>query len=209
LLAPDILNNKLFDSITMTGISMNISKKIILSGLAVSTFIISGCGAPIGSNKKLETADFWQRSSASSALYLQGPKAQQMLHQDISRCSSDIKELERLGEIRRAIPAHYKSGNTLDDRTAAQAEMDQWETPMRDGYLRNEHLEYADFETCMISKGWERAEYLPHGEAKNARKDYKNNYLNKNKSRSLDNREYVKSVPEPEPSPAAYINTND
>ena len=181
-------------------------KLIILSGMALSTLTIGACtySNPI----KLENAKYWQRNSASSSLYLRGPKAQQMLHQDISHCTSDIKELQRLGEIRRAIPATYNTGNEQENRTASQEELDTWDTPERDGYLYGEHLEYHDFETCMTSKGWERAEYLPYDEAARARQKYKDQYSKRKKGIGSD-REYVTSVNEPALEPGDYPNTND
>ena len=139
-----------------------ISKK---ASLLLTTFIALGlgaCAAPYSKPSDMEDAKYWQRKNASSALYLQGPKAQQMLHENIATCVTEISELERLGEIRHAIPANYNSGNTLEaERTASQQKLDEWDSPQRDGYLYNEHLEYHDFETCMTAKGWERLSYLP------------------------------------------------
>ncbi len=181
-----------------------ISKKtLILSGLAASTVLMSAC-----TYKQTKAPYYWQRASASSALYLQGPKAQQMLHQDIANCTAKLKELGRMGEIRRAIPTNYNSGNELGERTQSQKNLDEWDTPSRDGYLLNEHLEFHDFETCMISKGWERAEYLPFDDAARARADYENQYK-KRKRNITSKEEYVRSVPPPATKPAAYQNTND
>lgn len=153
------------------------NKTIILALSCVSFVGLTACQT----TPKIEEAKYWQRNSASSSLYMQGPKAQQLLHQDISRCVSEIKELEKLGEIRRAVPANYNSGNELETRTASQQELDQWDTPARDGLLYNEHLEYHDFETCMGAKGWERLEHLPYDEADMARKDYLDRYGKKKK----------------------------
>ena len=83
-------------------------KHLILS--CFSLLALSACSSLNPSAPpKIEDAKYWQRNSASSSLYLQGPKAQQMLHQNIATCVNEIKELERLGEIRRAIPANYNS----------------------------------------------------------------------------------------------------
>ncbi len=154
----------------------------------------------------MEKAEYWQRQSASSAIYMQGPKAQQMLHQDIANCTVEIRELQNLGEIRRAIPANYNSGNTLGERTASQQKLDHWDTPHRDGYLYNEHLDYHDFETCMYAKGWERAEYLPYTDADKAREDY----LKRSKNgRKYGNRENVTSLNPRVQNPPPYKNLND
>ena len=148
----------------------------ILALSACGSFNPSGSGAP-----QIEDAKYWQRSSTSSALHLQGPKAQQMLHQDIATCVNEIKELERLGEIRRVIPANYNSGNEIETRTASQKELDINDTPARDGFLHGEHLDYHDFETCMGAKGWQRAEFLPYAEADIARKNYLDRHKKKKK----------------------------
>lgn len=155
----------------------------------LSVLALSACsGTP-----KIEEAKYWQRNSASSALYLQGPKAQQMLHQNIATCVNEIKELERLGEIRRAVPANYNSGNEIETRSASQKDLDHYDTPARDGFLYNEHLDYHDFETCMGAKGWERVEHLPYSEADIARKDYLSRYGKKKKT-SLGGRENVTTL---------------
>lgn len=164
---------------------MNKKSLIILSCLS---FIgLSACST----GPKIEDAKYWQRISASSALYMQGPKAQQMLHQDISKCVTDIGELEKLGEIRRAIPANYNSGNEIETRTSSQVELDQYDTPERNGYLYGEHLDYHDFETCMGAKGWERLEHLPYSQADLARKNYLERYGNKKKVTYGGDRENV------------------
>lgn len=150
-------------------------------------------GACSSLGKDLKMADYWQRSSSTSALYLVGPKAQQRLHMDISACTNEIRELKNLGEIRRAVPAHYQSGNSQQPRTAASQELDAWDSPDRDGYLYGEHLEYHDFETCMMDKGWERVEYLPYDESEKARQRYLKQYSNK-KTYSPDGREVVTTI---------------
>jgi len=157
-----------------------------------SILALSACGSFNPSTApKIEDAKYWQRSSTSSALHLQGPKAQQMLHQDIATCVNEIKELERLGEIRRVIPANYNSGNEIETRTASQQELDINDTPARDGFLYSEHLDYHDFETCMGAKGWQRAEYLPYTEADIARKRYLERYK---KKKTLSGRENVTTL---------------
>lgn len=181
------------------------NKILPLSFLSVLT--LSACGGYSGIGKpNMEKAEYWQRQSASSAIYMQGPKAQQMLHQDITNCTVEIRELENLGEIRRAIPANYNSGNTLGERTAAQQELDHWDTPGRDGYLYNEHLDYHDFETCMYAKGWERAEYLPYTDADKAREDY----LKRSKNgRKHGNRENVTTLNPRVQNPPPFKNLNE
>jgi hypothetical protein len=111
---------------------------------------------------------FWQRTSSSDALYLRGPKAQQMLNRDISRCVTELRELERLGAVKNAIPTDI-SGHVL-----RQDELDlaDWDSPERDKHLFAEHSDYQDFEGCMQSKGWERIEHVPYEVGAKGRENY-------------------------------------
>jgi hypothetical protein len=183
------------------------SKKPVLVLSCLSALSLAAC---TGNYQKIDMrdAEYWQRNSASSSLYLNGPKAQQMLHQDIARCTWEINELENLGEIREEIPANYYSGNTEENRTASQQELDHWDSPERDGYLLNEHLDYHDFETCMMAKGWERMEYMPHDVADRARQEYIDQYRKKKKSWYND-REYVTTLHPYSQNPPPYENTNE
>ncbi len=155
----------------------------IFSLLSIS--ILAACGH-YQMKPNFEDAKYWQRTNASSALYLQGPKAQQMLHMNISECVTTLKELKSLGEVRKAIPSTY----------ADDSQLSHWDTPERDGYLRAEHTDFHDFETCMKSKGWERVEYLPYDEAAKAKSDYSKRASNKLNT-SGNNREVVTTVHQP------------
>lgn len=170
--------------------------------LTVSVAALSACS----SEPKLEDAQFWQRSSATSALYLEGPKAQQSLHQDISTCTHEIGELQRLGAIRRAIPAETHNGQVPDPSTP-EGRMAGWDSPERDGYLYAEHSDYHDFETCMMAKGWERVEYLPYTTADKARQEYMEN-TGRKKKRAPSDRENVTSIHAPAQTPPPYKNLN-
>lgn len=166
-------------------------KNTLLLASCLSVTLVAACGAIPNKTPNLEDAKFWQRNSASSALYLRGPKAQQMLHQDISRCVRDISELENLGEIRRAIPSSYNSGNTEDAR------LSRFDTPVRDGYLYAEHVDYHDFETCMYAKGWERVDYLPTNAADQARQNYLDRVKGKSTGAPKVGRENVTTIHQP------------
>ncbi len=111
---------------------------------------------------------FWQRVSVSDAVYQQGPKAQQMLNRDISRCVFELRELERLGNIKNAIPTDVQ-GRVLDPDQRA---LENWDTPERDKHLFAEQSEYNDFESCMKAKGWERVEHVPFDVARKGRTNY-------------------------------------
>jgi len=135
---------------------------LILLSVCVST--LTACGPRL----HLEEAQYWQRKSATSALYLQGPKAQQTLHMDIATCVNEVNELKRLGSLREATPAETHNGHVPNPNTP-EGKLAAWDTPERDGYLYAEHFDYHDFETCMNAKGWERVEHLPYDTAERAR----------------------------------------
>lgn len=145
------------------------------------------------------SGQYWQRVSASSAIYTRGPKAQQILNRDIARCVVELRELERLGAVKDAIP-EYAEGIVLSD---AEAELAGWDTPERDGELYAEQSDYSDFEGCMRSKGWERIKYVPFEAAEQAR----DNYLS---SHSKYRKEYKESnEPNYKKSKHDYDNLND
>ncbi|MCB1652105.1 MAG: hypothetical protein KDI46_08640 [Alphaproteobacteria bacterium] len=112
--------------------------------------------------------EFWQRTNASESIYLQGPKAQQILNRDISRCVVELRELERLGAVKNAIPTDL-AGHVLRED---QLEMADWDSPERDKQLFAEHSDYTDFESCMGEKGWERVEHVPYNISRKGRENY-------------------------------------
>lgn len=120
----------------------------------------------------MTSPNYWQRAEATSAIYQRGPKAQQMLNRDISRCVTELRELERLGAIRYATPGEMAPNGTVPDPNTPDGALAQYDTPERDGYLRAEGLPYHDFEGCMQAKGWERIEHVPYDVAEQSRKDY-------------------------------------
>jgi hypothetical protein len=163
--------------------------------LGASVLVLSACADKPQST--LERADYWQRASTTSALYQQGPKAQQQLHIDIATCTNEINEIRRLEQIRAAIPANQAGDGTLQD----------WDTPNRDGALYAEHHQYHDFETCMQYKGWQRAAWLPYTEVDKANRDY---IQNQGKKNGIGNdREPVTSVHVKSQDPAPYENLNE
>lgn len=179
------------------------SKNLLVAALA-SSICLTACSL----EQRLEGASYWQRVDTTSSLYMRGPKAQQMLHQSISDCTSSLQELRRLGELREAIPANYNTGNDLSDRTAAEQELDAYETPQRDGYLRSEYLDYHDFESCMYSKGWERAEFLPYDDLGRAQKAYAEEYLDRKRTKDMGDRENVTSLSPYSQNRPPYENVN-
>ena len=146
-------------------------KKSIHLLLGLSVLTLSGC---YGMVQEIEMEGrYWQRVDATDAIYQRGPKAQQMLFQDIANCTASLRELERLDGVRNAVP-----GETFDKDYAhvnpdsPEGRMAHYETPDRNGYLRNENYEYHDFESCMTSKGWERTKYVNPETQERARNDY-------------------------------------
>ncbi len=134
---------------------MMIMRSILLSGF-ILTFSL-----PVfaGVNDAIEQrGQYWQRVNASSSLYLRGPKAQQLLNRNIARCVVELKELERLGAVKNAIP-EYAEGVVLNSDEAKLAGVD---FPERDKDLFAEHSDYIDFEGCMLANGWERIKYVPY-----------------------------------------------
>lgn len=115
-----------------------------------------------------DTGQYWQRVHTASSVYLRGPKAQQMLNRDIARCVVELRELERLGAVKNAIP-EYAKGVVLSE---IEAELEGWDTPDRDAELFAEHSDYHDFEGCMLTKGWSRIKHVPFEVAEQSEKTY-------------------------------------
>ena len=131
--------------------------------------------AVAGVNDDIEQkGQYWQRVHTSSALFLRGPKAQQMLNRNIARCVTELRELERLGSVKNAIP-EYLEGLVLSED---EAKLAGWDTPERDKELFAEHSDYIDFEGCMLAKGWERIKFVPFDVAGQANENYKKTHTN-------------------------------
>jgi hypothetical protein len=168
------LSQTLIIAILYTGFSkqhedfvMKIMRSLLALGLVLS--FSPSVHAESVNEAILVSGQYWQRVSVSSAVFQRGPKAQQMLNRDISRCVVELRELERLGEIRDAIPDYIEEDKILSRDEAALANID---VPEREQELFYEHSEYHDFEGCMLAKGWERIKYVPYDVANQAREDY-------------------------------------
>ncbi len=130
-------------------------KKLVTSVFTMgSVLVLSACQQPMQPTKEA----YWQRIETNSALYLTGPKAQQMLDQDIAGCTNEIKELVELQAIRKTTPpaTHYAYHSALEK----SGDLAEWETPSHVGDLRVDHTEYHDFESCMRMRGWERVQNI-------------------------------------------------
>lgn len=150
---------------------MHIKRAPVLFGLSV-LLAVSGC--TYEPKRDLDHSQYWQRVSASSATWLRGPKAQQVLNDDIARCVTELRELEDLGSIKNAIPTDSE-GRILDPDYETNA--DGWDKPERIGHLYAEHSDFQDFETCMFSKGWERTKFVPYEGVTRAENNYKRHHV--------------------------------
>lgn len=172
--------------------------RILTVLLGVSTLALVACADDVTSRTALAQAKYWERSDATSSVYLEGPKAQQMLQRDIARCVTDIRELERLGMIRHATPADPEPSGGVPDLSTPEGALEQYETPRRDHYLYSEYYDYHDFETCMKAKGWERVQYLPYDRAVQSRSDY---------LETITRQQYRTKNVMPEPKKTETVNT--
>lgn len=111
-----------------------------------------------------ENSDYWQRADSVSAQYMTGPKAQHQLHKDIASCVAEVRELVRLGSIRKAEPPK--------DLAMEPGLRAGWNSPTRDGPLYTEYTDFQDFDGCMKSKGWERVDFVRPLAAKRASRNY-------------------------------------
>ncbi len=178
---------------------------IIRSALTLVLALTFSLPADAGVNKDIEQkGQYWQRIHTSSALYLRGPKAQQMLNRNIARCVTELRELERLGAIKDAIPEYVRGVVLSED----EAKLAGWDSPERDKELFAEHSDYIDFEGCMLAKGWERIKYVPFDVAKDARDNYKNTHTQYRDEEDQDIKTYSVTVPKRKKR-NDYSNLND
>lgn len=133
-----------------------------------SILVLSGCAGEYNAKAKFKEAQYWQRVHASEAAYTRGPKAQQMLNRDIARCVTELRELVRLGTL----PASVQHDFSPKLKDPDMSNLEAWDTPEYHGYLRREHSNYHDFESCMRDKGWERTMYVPYDMATESRDVY-------------------------------------
>lgn len=133
----------------------------------------------------LRKSQYWERASVSETVYMRGAKSQQMLNRDIARCVTQLRELERLGQLKNAIPP-----DRYDELTStAQLERLEWDTPEREGALFSEHTDFHNFDGCMKAKGWRRTKNVPYETALRAEETYRANHVTyKNKREAERNR---------------------
>ncbi|TVQ82340.1 MAG: hypothetical protein EA357_09830 [Micavibrio sp.] len=133
----------------------------------LAVIFVAGC-----TPKPRDMADaYWQRVEAHSALYMTGPKAQQRLDQDISRCVREIDELVELDALRETTPPDTRSA--YHRALKKSGDLDYLETPARYKDARIDHSDFHDFESCMRHKGWERVRYVRYHHADRAHHNHK------------------------------------
>ncbi|MEZ0261973.1 MAG: hypothetical protein ACAH80_13260 [Alphaproteobacteria bacterium] len=114
---------------------------------------------------------YWQRQEDKSALWMTGPKAQQMLDQDIAGCVREVDELVEMGALRETLPpdTHSEYNRALK----ASGDLAFYDSPTRHGDHMVAHTDFHDFDSCMRFRGWERVRYVRYQTAKQAQDTYK------------------------------------
>ena len=113
---------------------------------------------------------YWQRVEDRSAMWMTGPKAQQELEQNIASCVREVDELVQLDALRETTPpdTHSEYHRALE----SSGVLDYYDTPTRLGNHMVSHTDFHDFESCMRSKGWERARFVRYQTDLKARENY-------------------------------------
>lgn len=144
-------------------------KFLTLNATLAAALLLSACTGPVNPEEVRQHGAYWQRTDGVSAMYLRGPKAQHQLNQDIASCVAETRELMRLGSIREASPP--------DDLARTGVMRTNYDTPHYDGPLHTEYLEFHDFESCMVYKGWERIDYVAPIRAERAANNFSETIL--------------------------------
>lgn len=159
--------------LTQLVFTMKIASIVLLS--LASTLLLSGCESGIKTEMDANSR-YWARIDTTDAIYQQGPKAQQMLFQDIAACTASINEMAHLAAIKNAVPPETfdANGQKVTPNTS-ESRLADYDSPERNGYMHTEYYDYTDFESCMHFKGWERTEHVPYDMKKRAYNTYLDN----------------------------------
>lgn len=131
-------------------------RRFFLTMLACGATLVAAVGC---SSDPLPSATrYWERALAKESTLLEGPKVQQMLHRDYSRCVVELRELEMLGAVR----PEEECEKDEEEESASADRLDEWGTPVRDDEKKHGYPGYRDFESCMTAKGWKRMERQPY-----------------------------------------------
>lgn len=139
----------------------------IASVACVASILLIGACSPLPALKQA----YWQRVEDNSALYMQGPKAQQTLDENIAGCVREVDELVELGALRETMPpdTHGEYHQALEK----SGDLAYYDTPARYGNKKVDHKDFHDFESCMRSKGWERVRFVRYQTSLKAKTTYK------------------------------------
>lgn len=142
------------------------------STLFLTSAILAGCGGGQGQMQ------YWQKLESGDALYLTGPKAQQVLEQDIAECVHEIIELAKLAGVRENLPNFRDPVRNTDqmDEEHNMKDLPGWDQPEYLNDLRVDHSDYHDFDGCMNSKGWYRVKYVHPDTERKTTETYKRTY---------------------------------
>ncbi len=99
---------------------------------------------------------YWQRTNTSQLAFMRGPKANQILQQNIRNCVNELEELERLNEIENPIQKSYNDRIIPTDPMALEGDNN---TALLAG-----QYSYKNFDGCMYAKGWERTQFVPYND---------------------------------------------
>lgn len=138
------------------------SRFIRTVAVSVSLLALNACAA----NKEYH---YWQKSDPTSAIYLNGPKAQQMLEEDIATCVHEIIELDKLQAVRDGKGQPAALANNFSQKAEAESlsKLPGYDVPEYIRALRVEHRNFQDFDGCMRYNGWTRVKYVsPETEAR-------------------------------------------
>jgi len=148
------------------------TKITLLTFSCLAALSLSACSTEM-TREFEENGRFWQRIDTTDAIYQQGPKAQQILFQDMANCTAVVNEMERMGAIKESVPAEtWDVDANKVVPGSPESRMGSWDTPERDGYMRTEMYDFHDFEGCMTNKGWERVRDVNHRTDQVARETY-------------------------------------
>ena len=173
-------------------------KNTLLSIAIASSLSLSACVVAPEKNEA-----YWQRTDASSALHLRGPKAQHSLNKNIADCVVEIKELVRLNSLR--ISTKADTGIRRSDTAPIPGTVARFDTPDYDGPSYADYQPYTDFEGCMDYKGWERVSYVPYKVQEDAQENYIRTLVNPRYNSGLE----AISVDSSEAQATEYKKLND
>lgn len=135
------------------------SRSVFRFGFLVATLVASTALVTACANKDYH---YWQKIDPTTAIYLTGPKAQQMLEQDIGQCTHEIIEMDKLAIVREGggEPGFFHKNINQKAQAEALSKLPAYDVPEYIRDLRVDHKDFHDFDGCMRHSGWERVKYV-------------------------------------------------